>query len=311
MDESEPRIAERRLRMRPLRMDDFDALIAMQLRSFPGMRPWKHEQIASQLEIFPEGQIAIEVDGRLAASSSSLIVDSSAHTDWHDWKIITDDGYIRTHDPLGDMLYGIEIMVDPEFRGMKLSRRLCGVRKRLARDRNLRSIIIGGRIPGYGEHGDQMTATEYVQKVISKSLVDPVLTPQLSNGFVLKGLIPNYFPGDQASRAFVTHLEWTNLDYAPAHQRRLMRSTTPVRLSAVVPDTAHRRLRRLRATVQVLRGRRLRLQGRLPAVPRARPRPGPRTSTTKCRQSRSRSAGAAWPRRRPGPTGVRARPCRR
>jgi predicted amidohydrolase/ribosomal protein S18 acetylase RimI-like enzyme len=233
MDELEPRIAERRLRMRPLRIDDFEALTAMQLRSFPGMRPWRREQIASQLEIFPEGQVVIEVDGRLAASSSSLIVDSAAHSEWHDWKVITDDGYIRTHDPLGDMLYGIEIMVDPEFRGLKLSRRLYAARKRLAQDRNLRGIIIGGRIPGYGEHADTMTASEYVQKVSSKTLVDSVLTPQLSNGFVLKGLIPDYFPGDQASRGYATYLEWTNLDYAPPHQRRLMRPTTPVRLSAV------------------------------------------------------------------------------
>ena len=41
-------------------------------------------------------------------------------------------------------------MVDPEFRGMKLSRRLYDARRQLARDHNLRGIIIGGRIPGYG-----------------------------------------------------------------------------------------------------------------------------------------------------------------
>jgi predicted amidohydrolase len=63
--------------------------------------------------------------------------------------------------------------------------------------------------------------------------VDPVLTPQLSNGFVLKGLIPNYFPSDTASRGYATYLEWTNLDFVAPDKRQLLRRSSPVRLSAV------------------------------------------------------------------------------
>ena len=221
------------LKLRPMTIDDFDALIALQARCFPGMGPWARAQIENQLRIFPDGQMVLDLDGRIVASSSSLIVDSSGHSEWHDWKVITDNGYIRSHDPHGDMLYGIEIMVDPEFRGMKLSRRLYDARRQLVRDRNLRGIIIGGRLPGYGEHADKMAASEYVERVISKELLDPVLTPQLSNGFVLKGLIPNYFPSDVASRGYATYLEWTNLDYVALDSRQLMRRSSPVRLSAV------------------------------------------------------------------------------
>ena len=224
---------EARVRLRPLTMDDFDALVALQLKCFPGMKPWAREQIASQLAIFPEGQIVVEVDGRIVGSSSSLIVDSSSHGEWHDWRLSTDNGYIRNHDPHGDMLYGIEIMVDPDYRGLKLSRRLYNARKQLARNHNLVGILIGGRIPGYGRHADTMTATEYVERVISKALVDPVLTPQLSNGFVLKGLIPDYFPSDSESRGYATYLEWKNFDYVPPHGRQLLRASSPVRLSAV------------------------------------------------------------------------------
>lgn len=225
--------SDKTLRLRPMLLDDFDAVVALQLRCFPGMGPWARGQIESQLRIFPEGQIVLDLDGRIVASSSSLIVDASGHSDWHDWKLITDNGYIRTHDPHGDMLYGIEIMVDPEYRGMKLSRRLYDARRQLARDHNLRGIIIGGRMPGYGEHADTMSASDYVQRVISKDIIDPVLTPQLSNGFVLKGLIPNYFPSDTASRGYATYLEWTNLDYVPPDMRQLLRRSSPVRLSVV------------------------------------------------------------------------------
>lgn len=223
---------EKQIRVRPLHPTDYDALVQMGLRCFPGMNPWKREQFESQLRHFPEGQIGVEYEGRLVASSASLIVDFSQYAEWHNWKVVADEGYIRNHNPAGDTLYGIEVMVDPAFRGMKLARRLYQARKDLARRLNLARIIIGGRIPGYGAHADRMSAREYVEKVIEKQLVDPVLTPQLSNNFVLKGLIPDYLPFDTESRGWATFLEWTNLDHRPEGQR-FLRAVAPVRLCVV------------------------------------------------------------------------------
>ncbi len=206
---------ERRIRVRRLTIEDYDAIVELQRRSFPGMKPWLREQTESQIRTFPEGQVGIEYQGRLVASSSSLIVDFSQYSEWHNWKEIADSGFIRNHDPAGDTLYGIEIMVHPRFRGLKLSRRLYEERKRIARERNLARIIIGGRIPGYGKHAGKLSAREYVERVMDKTLVDPVLTAQISNGFVLKQLIPGYFPSDSESRGYATHLEWPNLDHVP------------------------------------------------------------------------------------------------
>ncbi|MBX3359484.1 MAG: GNAT family N-acetyltransferase [Phycisphaeraceae bacterium] len=220
---------ETKLSVRNLRPEDFDAIVSLQSRCFPGMTTWGAEQINSQLRTFPEGQFCVEYDGRIVASASSLIVDFERHEHWHDWKIISDSGYIRNHDALGDTLYGIEIMVDPEFRGLKLARRLYEARKQLARARNIRRIIIAGRIPGYNAQADRMSASEYTDHVIAKKLFDPVLTVQLSNGFALKGLIPNYFPSDTASRGYATFLEWTNLDYVKDPNQRFQ-AVTRVRL---------------------------------------------------------------------------------
>ncbi|MEZ6184743.1 MAG: GNAT family N-acetyltransferase [Planctomycetota bacterium] len=223
---------QRKILVRPLTLDDFDDLVAMQVRCFPGMLPWKREHIESQLKVFPEGQLCVEIDGKLAASSSSLIVDFAEHEDWHDWKVISDNGYIRTHADDGDSLYGIEIMVDPAFRGLRLSRRLYEARKRLARERNLRRIIIGGRIPGYHEHAAVISASEYVDAVMRKSLFDPVLTAQLANGFTIQRLIPNYLPNDSESCGYATFLEWSNLEYVP-DRRRTYRRQTLVRVCTV------------------------------------------------------------------------------
>jgi predicted amidohydrolase len=212
---------ESRLQIRPVRLDDFDALVELQLKCFPGIDTWKREQVESQIAHFPEGQICIELDGEVVASSSSLVVDFGDYDEWQSWQHIADGGMIRNHDPDGDTLYGIEIMVDPELRGYRLSRRLYGARKALARELNLRRIIIGGRIPGYGAHAERMSAREYVDQVMEKRLYDPVLTAQLANGFVLQGLIPNYLPSDHESRGYATYLEWRNLDHQPDPSRRL------------------------------------------------------------------------------------------
>ncbi|HCS52151.1 GNAT family N-acetyltransferase [uncultured Rubinisphaera sp.] len=219
--------------LRKLTIDDFQELIALQELCFPGMAVWDIAQIESQIANFPEGQLCIEIDGQLAATSSSLMLLYDPDMAWYDWKKVADDGYIRNHNPKGDTLYGIEIMVHPDFRGMKLARRLYEARKEICRQKNLRRIIIGGRIPGYSEHADKLTAREYVDQVFDKKLYDPVLTAQIANGFFLQGLISNYFPTDTHSKGYATFLEWKNLDYLPKSKRRVAHTIEPIRLAVV------------------------------------------------------------------------------
>lgn len=221
------------IKVRPLTLEDFDALVELQKKCFPGMALWQREHLVSQLEIFPEGQLCVECDGQIVASSSSLILAYDPRMEWHNWKAVSDNGFIKNHNPRGDTLYGIEMMVDPEYRGMKLSRRLYDARKELCRQRNLARIIIGGRIPGYGAHAGQLTAREYVENVMSKAFYDPVLTAQLANGFALRSLIPNYLPADSDSKGYATFLEWVNFDYSPTATRRFHHPTEPIRLCVV------------------------------------------------------------------------------
>lgn len=223
---------ESKIVLRNIRADDFDRIVALQHMCFPNMDPWTRAQFDSQLEHFPEGQFCVEVDGEIAASATSLIVDFDLYSDWHNWKEISDNGSITNHDPNGDTLYGIEIMVHPDFRGMKLARRLYEARKNLVRERNLKSIVIGGRIPNFHKHKDKMTAHEYVENVEDKTLYDPVLTTQLANGFELKRLIPDYMPSDEDSAGWASYLEWTNVDYRP-YKKRAIRPVQVVRIAAV------------------------------------------------------------------------------
>lgn len=223
---------EKKIRVRPLNYDDFEQVVKLQAQCFPGMTTWKEEQFKSQVDIFPEGQLCIEFNGKIVASSSSLIVDFDLYEESDNWQTLSDYGYITNHDSDGETLYGIEIMVHPDFRAMKLARRLYDARKEIVKKLNLKNIVIGGRIPGYKKHQKKITSREYVEKVINKEAYDPVLTAQLANGFVLKRIIPAYMRADEESGGNATLLEWSNIDYIPKKGKRTVTSKR-VRICAV------------------------------------------------------------------------------
>jgi ribosomal protein S18 acetylase RimI-like enzyme len=229
---------EKYLVVRALRPEDWESVVALEQRCCPGMETWTKEQFDGQLAIFPEGQIGVEYQGKPVASSSSLILDFEMYKDWHNLDAISDNGHIRNHTANGSTLYGIEMMVDPAFRGLKLAGRLYDARKRVARDRNLMRIVVGGRIPGYAQRAAEMTARAYIDKVMSKTLHDSVLTAQLANGFVLKRLIPGYMTMDVESRGYAAFLEWANVDYVPNPGQRFI-PVSPARVCVVQYQMRH------------------------------------------------------------------------
>ena len=216
--------------VRPLRTDDFDAILRLHGLCFPGMETWGPGDLAALVEHFPEGQIGVEVDGRLVATSLSLTVDVDelAHT----YADVVGDDVMDHHDPDGDTLYGIEVAVDPAFQGLRIGRRLYEERKALCRRLNLRRIVIGGRLPGYHRVAGDVTAQAYVEAVVARERAEPVLSFQLANGFAIKRVAPGYLPDDDESRGYGVVMEWVNLHYHPDPAERT-RSTFPVRVCAV------------------------------------------------------------------------------
>ncbi|WP_286229877.1 bifunctional GNAT family N-acetyltransferase/carbon-nitrogen hydrolase family protein [Neobacillus mesonae] len=223
---------EKKIIIRNIREEDIDEIIALGKVCFPNMEPWKREQLLSHIRIFPEGQFCVEYEDKIVGSCSSLIVNFDEYNDQHTWDTITDNGYITNHAPDGFNLYGIEVMVDPEYRRMKLGHRLYEARKDLAVRLNLQSIIIGGRIPNYHKYKEQMTAREYVKAVEQHSIYDPVLSFQLLQGFTIKRINTQYLPDDKASASMATLMEWNNVDYRPKN-KRIYRTAFPIRICVV------------------------------------------------------------------------------
>jgi len=223
----------KKIKLRKIKKSDYQQIVNLQLKCFPGMKPWNETQFDNLISIFPEGQLCILMQNQIVASSASLIIDFSNYSETSSWSELTDRGNITNHSTKGDTLYGMEIMVDPEYRGMKLSRRLYDSRKNLAKHYNLKRILIGGRLPNYIKHSEKISIDEYVSQVIDKKLYDPVLTAQLANGFALKRILPDYLPNDKESCGYATLLEWTNFSYKSDRSQKKINFSPYVRVSAV------------------------------------------------------------------------------
>jgi predicted amidohydrolase len=222
----------KKIKLRKIKLSDYEQITKMQLKCFPGMKPWSEPQFKNIITVFPEGQICIQYGKNIIASSCSLIINFDDYSETSSWNELTDNGNITNHNKQGDSLYGMEIMVDQDFRGMKLTRRLYESRKDIVRKHNLKKIVIGGRLPNFHKYSDTLSIDDYISKVMDRSIYDPVLTTQLSNGFSLRRVLPNYLPKDVESGGYATLLEWPNYNYQPK-QVYLNSQAHYVRVSAI------------------------------------------------------------------------------
>jgi predicted amidohydrolase/GNAT superfamily N-acetyltransferase len=212
MTDTEP--TEYKLLLRGLRLKDYDDIKRITDRVYSDMGgAWKPQEYANLIEHFSEGQIGIEDNGRIVAAALAILVDAEALETRHTYQDIIDGGKMSTHDPDGNALYGVDVFVDPEYRGLRLGRRLYDARKELCEKLNLKSIIFGGRIPGYGEHAGIMSPSQYIQKVKANEIHDPVLSFQLANDFHIKKILKNYIPEDNQSESYGVFMEWNNIYY--------------------------------------------------------------------------------------------------
>ena len=198
-----------------LTLNDYKQLKEAMIEAYSSMPDsyWKEDQIKSLIDKFPEGQVVIKINGELAGCALSIILDYDSFDDQHTYREITGAFTFDTHDEDGDILYGIDVFIKSEYRGLRLGRRLYDYRKELTEKLNLRGIAFGGRIPNYHKYVANLSPKEYIEKVKRKEIHDPVLNFQISNDFHPSKILKGYLEGDENSGEFAVLLEWDNIYY--------------------------------------------------------------------------------------------------
>jgi GNAT superfamily N-acetyltransferase len=158
-----------RVRIRRWTENDLKSVVACQRAAYPDFDPdhlCTKRDYKLQLAAFPDGQLLAEIDGQIVGYATSLIVQiDDAH--WYSYSEITGSGTFSTHTPSGDTLYGADIAVDPNARGLGVAGTLYEGRKRLLKRYNQRRMVAGGRSPGYRNHAGRMSAEEYVERGVA------------------------------------------------------------------------------------------------------------------------------------------------
>ena len=156
--------------------------------------------------------VAVDEKGQLLGSASSLIIDWDDYAESAKWSAITGQGSFDTHNPLGKTLYGADMCVRPDARRLGIGSLFYEARKKMVRERGLKRLLTGGRIPAYAQVSQEMSPQEYVAEVVAGKRKDPTLSFQLANGLVVLDVVPKYLE-DTDSRGFATLLEWLNPEY--------------------------------------------------------------------------------------------------
>lgn len=199
--------------LRNYNANDFEGLIEIQRESFPPPFPselwWNREQLMSHVEHFPQGAICVEIDGEIAGSITSLLVDFDPENPQHTWEEVTDSGYIRTHLRDAKTLYIVDVSVKPAFRKLDLGKLLIqSMYERVIEDK-LERVLGGGRMSGYHRHADVHSPESYVEAVVAGELRDPVISFLLRCGRTPVAIIPDYLE-DEESLNYGLLMEWRN-----------------------------------------------------------------------------------------------------
>lgn len=165
---------------------------------------FKAAHYLKHLELFPEGQF-VGLDGSRVVAATATIrlhfdLDSgsdgsspaSPRAMSHTFADIIQGGWLTSHEPEGDWLYGADIGVHPGYRRRGLALALYAARQELVWTLGLRGQVTAGMMSGYGAVKHRMTAEAYYEGLLAGRINDPTLSMQQRVGFECRGLLKDY-----------------------------------------------------------------------------------------------------------------------
>jgi GNAT superfamily N-acetyltransferase len=186
------------------------ACAELELVCFPHADPAElvgEADVRAYVRKFPEGFFVVLDGDRVVAQAAGIFLDFDFDKPQHTILGLTGEHQCANHDPHGAWYYGTDMAVHPDYRRRGLGRQLYELRKELVRKYGKRGILAGAHLPGYAGWKHQISADEYIQRVVAGELVDPTLTFQLHNGFRAVCALENYLK-DSATDSWAALIVW-------------------------------------------------------------------------------------------------------
>lgn len=177
------------------RPEHASALEALQRICFPTLddaERFKAPHYLKHLELFPDGQFVVLDGDRVVGATTTLRLHFDFDHVTHTFADIIEGGWLTSHEPDGDWLYGADVGVDPAYRGRGLATALYAARQETVWRLRLKGQVTAGMIRDYGAVKDRMPAEEYYQGVVDGRIKDSTLSMQLGVGFEPRALLANY-----------------------------------------------------------------------------------------------------------------------
>jgi len=177
------------------RPEHAEQLEALQFVCFPTLADeerFKARHYRKHLELFDEGQFVVLDGDRVVGATATIRLHFDFAHITHTFGDIIQGGWLTSHAPDGDWLYGADIGVDPDHRGQGLATALYAARQELVWRRGLKGQVTGGMLRGYGAVKHEMSAEDYYAGVIAGRIKDATLSMQLALGFEPRALLKDY-----------------------------------------------------------------------------------------------------------------------
>jgi len=177
------------------RKEHAPGLEELQILCFPTLdddQRFKSAHYGKHIELFAEGQfVALDGDKVVGMTSTIRMHFDFSHVE-HKFADVIQGGWLTSHQPEGDWLYGADIGTHPDYRRRGIARGLYAARHLTVRALGLKGQVTVGMLRGYGALKEETSAQNYYDSLLGGERTDPTISAQMSVGFEPRGLLPDY-----------------------------------------------------------------------------------------------------------------------
>ncbi|MCX6809968.1 MAG: hypothetical protein NTZ65_04475 [Candidatus Berkelbacteria bacterium] len=185
------------------------------------------EKFESRMKVFPEGFFLGYEFGIIAGVSTSEISNFEPTDDVESWEKITNNGFISPvhsedgtitggHNKDGNSLYVVSLGVRAQYKGNRIGVALIEAQKELVKQKNLKYLFLGSRVPGFKKAKDDnpsLTIEQFVNQKDGDNLADPDIRFYTGRGLKIARIKENYMEDDPESGNYGVIMYWENDEY--------------------------------------------------------------------------------------------------